>query len=133
MVKLNLIVLISLTAANSAYAKSSFDCEFDRHYSAYMQEERTEKYEKGITKLSINRNTTSKSTLQLDGSIRATNSKKWQLVNSNNLGASYIGSSGDLLTIIYKPKDGAGTYQAVLQWVGLGYAFSSIGSCTGEP
>ena len=98
-----------------------------------MQEERTEKYEKGITKLSINRNTTSKSTLQLDGSIRATNSKKWELVNSNNLGASYIGSSGDLLTIIYKQKDGAGTYQAVLQWVGLGYAFSSIGSCTGEP
>lgn len=112
---------------------SSFDCVFDRHYATYLNHDRTEKYEKPPTRLSFIANRTTASTLALDGSVRATNSSVWTLVARDNLGGHYIGDDGDLLTILYIPDDGPGEYQASLQWTELGYAFASIGKCSGEP
>lgn len=112
---------------------SNFDCVFDRHYAAYLNEDKTERYKKGTTSLSIIKNKTTRSTANLDGAVRATNSANWVLVSSDDLGARYIGSDGDLLTVLYKPGDGTGKYKASLQWTSLGYAFSSIGICSGKP
>ena len=131
--KINILVFVLTLAASPIYAKSSFDCTFEKHYAVYLSEDRTERYNNKSTILSFVENETTKDTLNLDGSVRATNSTKWTPVDSNNLGASYIGSGGDLLTIMYKPEDGSGTYQAVIQWAGIGYAFSSVGICTGKP
>ncbi len=133
----NLLIAIFCSTGTIVHADqlktSSFDCVFDRHYAAYLNEDKTESYKKGPTTLSIVGNKTTSSTANLDGAVRATNSTDWALVSSDGLGARYIGSDGDLLTVLYKPGDSAGKYMASLQWTSLGYAFSSIGFCSGVP
>ena len=129
----SLLVLLSSQLGYTAEDTSNFECLFDRHYATYLEQDKTERYDKGLTRLTIIGNRTSKATLRLDGSIRATNSKTWQLLKAGNLGASYAGDYGDLLTVFYRPGDGFGEYRASLQWTALGYAFSDIGTCEGEP
>ena len=134
----NLVTLMLLVTPTFSLAASpnnfSFECVFDKHYAAYLNEDKTEKFQKGETRMTIISGRTSGSTWDLDGSIRATNSNTWRLVASDGLGGRYIGDDGDLLTIIYNPEDGYGEYIASLQWSNsLGYAFSDIGVCTGTP
>ncbi|MFT7879697.1 MAG: hypothetical protein ABXS91_04800 [Sulfurimonas sp.] len=100
---------------------------------AYLDKDKTELYNKVPTQLSFIGEKTTSATLSLDGTARATNSTTWMLVVSDATGAKYIGNSGDLLTIFYKPGAGFGEYEASLQWAISGYAFSSIGSCIGRP
>ena len=128
-----IFLFVGLTFYAIESSASSFDCVFDRHYAAYLNENKVEGYRKGATSLTIIENKTSTSTANLDGAVRATNSVNWVLVSSDDLGAKYVGSDGDLLTILYKPGEGNGKYKASLQWTGLGYAFSSIGICDGKP
>lgn len=108
----------------------SFECEFDKHYAAYLNQDKTEKFIKGTTYMSIINGRTSNLTQKLDGSERATNSIGWELVRSNDLDAHYIGDDGDILTIVFIPNDRQKRYLASLQWTALGYAFSSIGTCS---
>lgn len=126
-------MLLSSIQACAQGDSSAFECVFDRHYAVYLDQERNERYEKGPTRLAFFGNRTTKATLRLDGSIRATNSITWQLLSADNLGARYAGNDGDLLTILYQPGDGFGEYVASLQWTSIGYAFSSIGTCEGKP
>jgi hypothetical protein len=112
---------------------SNFACVFERHYVAYLEKDKTELYNKVPTQLSFIGEKTTTSALGLNATSRASNSTRWTLVVSDATGAKYIGNSGDLLTIFYKPGAGFGEYEASLQWAISGYAFSSIGSCIGRP
>lgn len=108
----------------------NFECEFNKHYATYLTADKTEKYAKGITKLTIIDEATSSRTRSLDGSERATNSDGWSLVSSYDFQRTYIGSDGDLLNIFYRPDDEPRKHIASLQWgTILGYAYTSIGVC----
>lgn len=127
------IMFLSSLGYSFESSVSSFECVFNRHYAVYLNEDRSEPYKKAPTHLSFVDNKTTGATLSLDGAIRATNSTKWTLVVSNGMGVKYIGNGGDFLTIFYKPGAGFGKYKSLLQWAVRGYAFSSIGTCKGQP
>jgi len=133
----SIIIAIAPFLAASALAQPedleegfNFECEFDKHYAVYLNEDRAQRYEKGITRLNIIDERTSTRTKSLDGSVRATNSNQWTLASSKNYERAYIGSDGDLLTIYYRPDDEPKAHIASLQWGNVfGYAYTSIGAC----
>lgn len=118
MVKLFLSCMITLFSSSFVSAAepnlSNFECIFERHYVAYLDKDKTELYNKVPTQLSFIGEMTTTATLGLDATTRATNSTTWSLVISDATGAKYIGNSGDLLTIFYKPGAGFGEYEASL-------------------
>ena len=132
-----LLWLTTLFSSSSVCATepnlSNFECVFERHYVAYLDKDKTELYNNVPTQLSFIGEQTTTATLALDAAARASNSTTWTLVVADDTGAKYIGNSGDLLTIFYKPGAGFGEYEASLQWAISGYAFSSIGTCIGRP
>lgn len=129
------LVTVSVLAVSfAAYADGpSFECAFNRHYAASFNEDRNERIDSLVSQLSLEGNETKSAPRSVDGVINATDSTTWTLLRSDDKGTAYAGDTGDLLTILYNPGDGKGVYDASLQSAGGGYAFTSIGLCSGTP
>ena len=128
-----LIVCPMAMAVPAVAFGSTFECAFNRHYAASVYEDRNERLDSLVSQLTIEANKTTNEAKTVDGVVKATNSTTWKLVRSDEKGAAYVGNDGDLLTILYSPGDGKGMYSASLQVAGGGYAFTSIGVCSGTP
>ena len=106
-----------------------FRCGFDEHYVVYVKEEKFEKYDKGMTLLEIQDGIQTSATSSLDGSERASNSTKWQLLQESDFQTTYSGDFGDVLVIFFSPSNPDGIHRATLQWGALNYAYTDKGMC----
>ncbi len=131
---LALVTISAIALSVPGYADGpSFECAFNRHYAASFNEDRNERIDGLVSQLSFVGNKTTSAPKSVDGVVKASNSTTWTLLRSDDKGAAYAGDTGDLLTILLDPADGKGTYQASLQSAGGGYAFTSMGLCSGTP
>lgn len=129
-----LVAISAVAISIPAYADGpNFECAFSRHYAASFAEDRNERIDSLVSQLSFVGNKTTSVPKSVDGVVEATNSTTWTLLRSDDEGAVYAGDTGDLLTILYSPGDGKGVYAASLQSAGRGYAFTSMGLCSGTP
>jgi len=94
-----------------------------------VKEEKFEKYDKGMTLLEIQDGIQTSATSSLDGSERASNSTKWQLLQESDFQTTYSGDFGDLLVIFFSPSNPDGIHRATLQWGALNYAYTDKGMC----
>ena len=131
---LGLAAISAIAVSITAYADGpSFECAFDRHYAASFNTDRNERIDSLVSQLWFVGDKTTRAPKPVVGVVEASNSKTWTLLRSDEKGSAYAGDSGDLLTIFYSPGDGKGVYEASLQSAGGGYAFTSMGFCSGTP
>ena len=130
-----LILMLTLPVLSCGNGQElSATCVFDYSITTYLKDEgrRSEPYHR-VQSMVILGGQTSQGTLEADGTIRSTNSHKWQndTARGDNYPA-YFGDFGELLTLATFGNTAFGEYPATLQTsTPLSYLVTHVGTCSG--